>query len=81
MSRQHLPYVTNVAMIDLHQGFSGRELEEVPATLTSLAVVELDVASACLRGDLRGAARMQWAAARICAQALVRGARARLGGK
>ena len=65
-------------MIDLHQGFSGRELEEVPPTLTSLAVVELDVAAALARGQLRRAARAQWAAARLCAQAIVRSARERL---
>ena len=65
-------------MIDLHQGFSGRELDEVPPTLTSLAVVQLDVATALARGELRRAARGQLAAARLLGQALLRGMRERL---
>jgi hypothetical protein len=64
-------------MIDLHQGFSGRELDEVPPTLTSLAVVQLDAATALARGDLKRAARVQLAAARLLGQALVRGVRDR----
>jgi hypothetical protein len=66
-------------MIDLHQGFSGRELEEVPPTLASLAVVQLDAATALARGDLRRAARVQLAAARLLGQALVRMVKERLG--
>jgi hypothetical protein len=65
-------------MIDLHQGFSGRELEEVPPTLASLAVVQLDAATALARGDLRRAARGQLAAARLLGQALVRSVKERL---
>lgn len=68
-------------MIDLHQGFSGRELEEVPPTLGSLAVVQLDAASALARGELRRAARLQLAGARLLGQALVRGVRERLARK
>ena len=64
-------------MIDLHQGFSGRELDEVPPTLTSLAVVQLDAATALARGELKRAARGQLAAARLLGQALVRGVRER----
>ena len=64
-------------MIDLHQGFSGRELDEVPPTLTSLAVVQLDAATALARGELRRAARGQLAAARLLGQALVRSVRER----
>lgn len=64
-------------MIDLHQGFSGRELEEVPPTLASLAVVQLDVATALSRGELRRAAREQLAAWRLCGQAIVAGLRER----
>jgi hypothetical protein len=64
-------------MIDLHQGFSGRELDEVPPTLTSLAVVQLDAATALARGELRRAARGQLAAARLLGQALMRGVRER----
>lgn len=65
-------------MIDLHQGFSGRELEEVPPTLASLAVVQLDAATALARGELRRAARGQLAAARLLGQALVKAVRERL---
>jgi hypothetical protein len=66
-------------VIDLHQGFSGRELDEVPPTLTSLAVVQLDAAAALARGQLRRAAREQLAAARLLGQALVQAVRERLG--
>ena len=65
-------------MIDLHQGFSGRELEEVPPTLGSLAVVQLDAATALARGQLRRAARLQLAGARLLGRALVREVRERL---
>jgi hypothetical protein len=66
-------------MIDLHQGFSGRELEEVPPTLASLAVVQLDAATALARGQLWRAARGQLAAARLLGQAFVHGVRERIG--
>ncbi len=36
-------------MLDLHQGFSGRELEEVSATIGSVALVQLDAAMALAR--------------------------------
>ena len=65
-------------MIDLHQGFSGRELDEVPPTLASLAVVQLDAATSLARGELRRAARGQIAAARLLGQALVKAVRERL---
>lgn len=68
-------------MIDLHQGFSGRELEEVPPTLASLAVVQLDAATALARGELRRAAREQLAAWRLAGQAIVAGLRERFGAK
>ena len=66
-------YKRNKAMIDLHQGFSGRELNEVPPTLTSLAMVQLDAATALARGQLRRAAREQLAAARLLSRAVLRG--------
>jgi hypothetical protein len=66
-------------VIDLHQGFSGRELEEVPATLTSLAVVQLDAAAALVRGEIRRAARVELAAARLTVRVLVRSVRERIG--
>ena len=65
-------------MIDLHQGFSGRELEEVTPSLGTLAVVQLDAATALARGELRRAARGQLAAARLLGQALVKAVRERL---
>ena len=57
-------------MIDLHQGFSGRELEEVSATIGSVAVVQLDAAMALARGQLRRAARGQLFAYKLLAQVL-----------
>jgi hypothetical protein len=60
-------------MIDLHQGFSGRELEEVEPTVASLAVVQLDAVTALARGQVRRAARGQWAAARLLGRVLWRG--------
>jgi hypothetical protein len=64
-------------MIDLHQGFSGRELEELSATLGSFAVVQLDAAFALARGELRRAARGQLAAYKLLGRALVEGVRER----
>ncbi|HEY2743570.1 MAG TPA: hypothetical protein VGL86_03065 [Polyangia bacterium] len=64
-------------MIDLHQGFSGRELEEVPPTLASLAVVQLDAAAALARGELRQVARAELAAARLIGRAIMQGVRER----
>lgn len=64
-------------MFDLHQGFSGRELAEVPPTLTSLAVIQLDAATALARGQILRAAREQLAAARLLGQALVHGLKER----
>lgn len=65
-------------MIDLHQGFSGRELEEVAPTLGSLAVVQLDAAAALARGQLKRAARLQLASARLLGRALFAEVRQRL---
>ena len=67
-------------MIDLHQGFSGRELEEVSATLGSVAVVQLDAAMALARGQLRRAARGQLAAYKLLGRVLVEDVKKRLGG-
>lgn len=67
-------------MIDLHQGFSGRELQDAPPTLGTLAVVQLDAATALARGQLRRAVRGQWAAARIVGRALAREVHKRLVG-
>jgi len=65
-------------MIDLHQGFSGHELADVAPTVASVAVVQLDVAVALSRGQLRRALRGQWAAARLLGQILVRGLKERV---
>jgi hypothetical protein len=65
-------------VIDLHQGFSGRELEEAPATLTSLAVVQLDAAAALARGEIKRAARIELAAARLLGRAIVQSVRERI---
>jgi hypothetical protein len=65
-------------MIDLHQGFSGRELEDVQPTVASVAVVQLDAAVALARGELKRAARGQWAAARLLGQVVLRGLRERV---
>jgi hypothetical protein len=66
-------------MIDLHQGFSGRELDEAPATLASLAVVQLDAAAALVRGELKRAARAELAAARLVGRAIMQSVRERIG--
>jgi hypothetical protein len=65
-------------MIDLHQGFSGRELEEVSATLGSVAVVQLDAVMALARGEVRRAARGQLAAYWLLSRAVVAGLKERL---
>jgi hypothetical protein len=65
-------------MIDLHQGFSGRELQDVPPTLGSLAVVQLDAATALANGQLRRACGAQWAAAKLLGLALAREVHKRL---
>jgi hypothetical protein len=67
-------------MIDLHQGFSGGELREVSPTIASLALVQLDAATALTRGQLRRAARGQLAAARLLGRVVLRGLRDRIGG-
>jgi hypothetical protein len=68
-------------MLDLHQGFSGRELEEVSATIGSVAVVQLDAAMALARGQLRRAAREQLAAYRLIGRAVARSVADRLRGR
>jgi hypothetical protein len=65
-------------MIDLHQGFSGRELADVPPTVASVAVVQLDAAMALARGQLLRAARGQWAAGRLLGRIVWHGFRDRI---
>ena len=49
-------------MLDLHQGFTGEEARDAPATVSSLAVAQLEVASALSRRQWKDAARQQVAA-------------------
>jgi hypothetical protein len=65
-------------MLDLHQGFSGHELDQVPPTVASVAVVQLDAAMALARGQWKRAAREQVAAARLLGQLMWRGVRERI---
>jgi hypothetical protein len=65
-------------MIDLHQGFTGRELEEVSPTIGSVAVVQLDATLALARGQIRRAARGQLAAYRLLSRVVVDGLKQRL---
>jgi uncharacterized phosphosugar-binding protein len=65
-------------MIDLHQGFSGRELQEVAPTIGSVAVVQLDAAMALAKGQLRRAARGQLAAYKLLGRVFVEGLKERL---
>ena len=46
-------------MIDLHQGTTGEELREVKPGLGAVALAQLDVVDAVLKGNWRGAARKQ----------------------
>jgi hypothetical protein len=65
-------------VIDLHQGFSGRELSALPPTIASVAVVQLDALTALARGQLRRAAREQLAAAQLLGRIMLRGVRERI---
>ncbi len=65
-------------MLDLHQGFSGHELDEVSPTVASVALVQLDAATALARGQWKRAARGQVAAARLLGQVMWRGVRERI---
>jgi hypothetical protein len=65
-------------MIDLHQGFSGRELKEVAPTIGSVAVVQLDAAMALARGQLRRALRGQLAAYKLLVRVAAEGLKERL---
>jgi hypothetical protein len=52
-------------MLDLHQGFTGEEAEDAPATVSSLAVAQLEVASSLIKGRFSQAALQQVAAWRL----------------
>ena len=64
-------------VIDLHQGFSGRELDDVPPTLTSLAVVQLDAADGAGARASCGARRAGSSPRRACSARRHRARRAR----
>jgi hypothetical protein len=68
-------------MIDMHQGFSGGELQEAEPSLATVALLELEAATALSRGQLRSAARGQLNAARELGAVLLGRVRARLSGK
>jgi hypothetical protein len=65
-------------MLDLHQGFSGRELEELAPTVTSYAVVQLDAATAMARRQWRRAVRDQVAAWKLLGRVVWKGVRERM---
>ncbi len=65
-------------MLDLHQGFTGEEAERAPATVTSLAVAQLGVASSLSRGHWADAARRQLVAWRLLGRVAAEAVRAKL---
>lgn len=60
-------------MIDLHQGFSGRELEELEPGVGAVAVLQLDTVMAAAKGEYRRAAQGQVAVAKLVGQLMWRG--------
>lgn len=68
-------------MIDLHQGFSGRELTpdgERPTTAADVALAQLEAASALSRRHWRAAAAQQAEALRLLGRAAASALRRRL---
>jgi hypothetical protein len=68
-------------MLDLHQGFTGDEAESAPATVSSLAVAQLEVASALSKGRFREAAAQQLAAWRLLGRVAAATVRQRFGAR
>jgi hypothetical protein len=64
-------------MIDMHQGFSGRELADTPPSWATVALQQLEVATAVTRGQLKRAAQGQLTTARLAGELLLHGLRAR----
>ena len=60
-------------MIDLHQGFSGRELVELEPGVGAVAVLQLDTVMAAAKGEYRRAAQGQVAVAKLVGQLMWRG--------
>jgi hypothetical protein len=52
-------------VIDLHQGFSGHELDELQPSLGSVAMAELDAAAALIKGDVPRAVRTHVVATKL----------------
>ena len=65
-------------MFDLHQGFTGDESAAASPTVASVAVAQLDVASALSRGQVMEAARRQLDAWRLLGRVTVAAVRAKL---
>lgn len=66
-------------MLDLHQGFTGDELKDVPTTIGSLAMSQLEVAATLARGQVRRAARQQFGALRLAGELMRNAVKERLG--
>lgn len=66
-------------MLDLHQGFTGDELKDVPPTIGSLAMTQLEVAATLARGQVRRAARQQVGALRLAGELMRNAIKGRLG--
>jgi hypothetical protein len=66
-------------MLDLHQGFTGDELKDVPPTSGSLALSQLEVAATLARGQVRRAARQQFGALRLAGELMRNAVKQRLG--
>lgn len=66
-------------MFDMHQGFSGEELREASPTVTSLAMTQLEVPAALVRGRFKLAARQQVEAWKLLGRLAAQTVRERLG--
>ncbi|HEX2574413.1 MAG TPA: hypothetical protein VH877_32995 [Polyangia bacterium] len=66
-------------MLDLHQGFTGDELKDVPPTIGSLALSQIEVAATLARGQVRRAARQQVGALRLAGELMRNAIKGRLG--
>lgn len=66
-------------MFDLHQGFTGDELKDVPPTIGALALSQLEVAATLARGQVRRAARQQFGTLRLAGELMRNAVKERLG--
>lgn len=65
-------------MFDMHQGFTGEETRDLPPSVGTIAMAQLEVASRLVRGEWRAAARAEIGAVRVAASLLRDGVRKRL---